>query len=108
MRETDYFGPRGDAPIFRSLEQVAAPIGAECIECGEPIEEGETGFMQGLVRRGESGPVVERVPVHDSCLLLSTSGHQYGVCLCPEREAEFAGWSKREMALELTRRMSAR
>lgn len=84
------------------------PIGAECIECGAPIEEGETGFMQDLIRRCESEPLVERVPVHAECLLLSTIGHQYAVCRCPERETEFAGWSKREMALELTRRMSAR
>lgn len=40
-----YFGKPWDAPVCKDTRQALTPIGAPCLDCGRPIEEGDRGYL---------------------------------------------------------------
>jgi hypothetical protein len=79
-----YFGQRWDSPMFDEpgWVQVETPAGRTCGLCHEVIQEGDQGqYLAGVVSLGSrTGAVLNAT--HIQCLMLTTIGHQYGVCGC--------------------------
>jgi hypothetical protein len=73
-----FFGERWDAPIVDEAVQVPTPVGTECLGCGEPVVDGDRGFIRVVLLRSGS----HTAPVHAECDMLGVMGHQYGVCSC--------------------------
>lgn len=83
---TLFFGMRWDAPMLDNAARVATPVGAVCLHCAEPIEDGDQGVMRpyltetdGYAARGEWRPA------HRECDLRSMVGsvaHLEGRCVC--------------------------
>ncbi len=83
MTYTVFFGERWDAPIVDHAMPAPTPVGQLCYDCGEPVEDGDRGFLRCVVRAGADGQtcgVVE--PVHAECDLRSVLGHTVGICPC--------------------------
>jgi hypothetical protein len=91
-----WFGPDWGASVCRTTPQVLTPSG-NCTNCGEPIEQGNQGFVMphvvldgvdlSTIKEGSLMRVEER-PVHLECLLLHVGAiievHilQHGYALC--------------------------
>lgn len=45
MTGNPYFGEKWDAPATDEVEQEPTPVGVPCLDCGEPIIEGDRGFL---------------------------------------------------------------
>lgn len=89
--------PRGSDPDSR---YAPTPVGVPCMKCEEPIRPGDVGEFMPFYGVG----VMELLPVHRECLMLSVIGHTFGVCSC----TEYAGTeTTREAALELARRVDS-
>jgi hypothetical protein len=83
MSHTVFFGERWDAPAVDHAQQVATPVGQKCLDCTDPIEEGDRGLLIGTVRTGLNGEHVGSIePIHAECMLRETQGHLYGLCHC--------------------------
>jgi hypothetical protein len=88
---TVFFGRRWDAPIVDYARQVETPTGQSCLDCAEPIEEGDRGFLRGCVRLGDNGETIGSVePIHVECDLRSHQGHTLGFCHCTGYESNRA------------------
>ncbi len=79
---TLFFGERWDAGVVEGAVRVPTPVGEACLDCAEPVVDGDRGFVRAVGRMvgGELRPSVE--PVHAECDLRSVLGHQVGVCPC--------------------------
>lgn len=44
MTAAEWFGERGDAPVYESAPEVPVPVGERCLHCPDPIGEGDSGF----------------------------------------------------------------
>jgi hypothetical protein len=100
-RGNPFFGQRHDAPRYDEADQVPTPAGWECLHCDEAIEEGDDGWLMGAVSMFQ--PTIRAV--HRECDLLHVLGHAVGVCHC--HDEEFEGWSERERAREVLRRIES-
>lgn len=94
-----FFGERWDAPALDDPEaavQMPTPVGGACVQCSEPIVEGDRGFY----RAAAFGPAGQSavVFVHAECELLGIVGHEFGICSCTGFDT-----SSREAARELWR-----
>lgn len=74
------FGGRWDAPSCEWLEPVATPVGQRCLECEEPILDGERGVIMPFVYTRNGEPVSAWEPMHLECYLRGTMSHQYEQC----------------------------
>lgn len=81
-----WFGEPWPAPDYRApvceddAFHVETPVGAECVQCQEAIEEGDRGTLMSVVT---AGPTVHVQPVHAECSLRSVMGnhvHVAGKC----------------------------
>lgn len=72
-----------DAPSCEYATPVEPPVGDPCLECSEPIEDGDRGLVVPYV----SGKSATWQPVHLECHLRGTMSHQYKQCHCyvPDR-----------------------
>jgi hypothetical protein len=61
-----WFGDIPLSPLFTDENHVAAPVGQPCLECGQPIKEGDRGFIQNY-----SGVKYDPRPMHFDCFLAS-------------------------------------
>ncbi|HET9144086.1 hypothetical protein [Actinophytocola sp.] len=78
-----FFGEPWGAPFIADAEQVAAPVGKPCLECGELVAEGDQGLLVPHARAGDDGrPLSTDAPVHRECLVLGVFGHVAGTCFC--------------------------
>jgi len=104
---TRYFGERWDAPIVADDPDALGcdtPVGVRCLECDEPIVQGDQGFlrpfMHGRGWQGEGwivaslGEEASVTAVHRECDLLGIVGHMVGVCSC----TDYAGFGVRGRA----------
>ena len=101
-----FFGARGDAPIYDDATQVPTPIGQACYDCREPITDGDDGWIRpyGYRPDGASDPndlVWRLAPIHRECDLLLVLGHLVSVCPC---NLEWSQRPRREQAHEAVRR----
>jgi hypothetical protein len=87
-----YFGVPWDAPLLDDARQVPTPVGAVCLECVDPIEDGDRGLLMALMvaAPGESingSRGWNAGPVHLECHLRSTMSHVVRQCRCfvPDR-----------------------
>jgi len=80
---TVYFGPWWDAPLLDRADQAPTPVGQPCLQCAEPIVEGDRGLIHITMRKVPGGPLEGRPePIHAECNLIGVIGHQVGVCRC--------------------------
>jgi hypothetical protein len=91
---TVYFGDNWGSPrLDGDAQHVDTPIGRPCLQCREPIEPGDQGFIQQIMRpdAAVTGPPVPTVmpshtiteeAIHAECEALGIVGHQLGVCTC--------------------------
>lgn len=97
--EHGIFGEKWDAPVCDDAREVSTPVGTPCQECREPIELGDRGLLEIVVRL--EGTTVE--PIHRECHLrsvLGSIGHLQGTCSCYGGDSEDPpGMSRRESAL---------
>lgn len=78
-----FFGERWDAPIVDYAQPTATPVGQLCLDCCEPIEEGDRGFLRVAVRMRDDGqPYGSTEPIHAECDVRGVVGHQAGICHC--------------------------
>lgn len=77
-----YFGPAWDAPFIEDAQQVPTPVGELCLECQEPIAEGEQGVVMPLIYEADGAPAMRYAPEHRGCMLLGVVGHIAGTCFC--------------------------
>lgn len=82
-----YFGQPWNAPAVDDGVAGPTPVGEPCQHCGEPIAEGDQGFMINTVRLAEDGrtPVGSIEPTHRECLIRLTVGSVeclQGRCQC--------------------------
>jgi hypothetical protein len=78
-----FFGQRWDAPIVDDATPVDTPVGQCCYDCGEPVSDGDRGFIRAVPRLGGDGePVGSAEPIHAECDLRSVMGHTLGLCRC--------------------------
>lgn len=95
-----YFGDRWDVPATEHAVRVPTPVGQPCGLCGEPIHDGDRGWMRGAMREGDDGRLAAVVvPHHAECELRTITGHLWGVCGCHGFDTSHAS------ALELWRRI---
>lgn len=85
-----FFGERWDAPVVDDAAPTATPVGALCYACGEPIEDGDRGFVRVVVRWDRDGVALPVEPVHAECDLRSLVGHDLGICPCGGYDASRA------------------
>ncbi len=79
-----YFGqPRG-APFLADAQRVPTPVGQPCLECHEPIVEGDQGVVMPLLYEADGAPACRQAPEHRECMLLGVLGHVAGTCFCHE------------------------
>lgn len=88
-----YFGAFWDRLREDAVVAVATPVGEACIECDEPIQEGEQGLMRpGAVRTGDGDKYsLTSLPLHRECELTGILSHHAKACGCFE-----PGISRRE------------
>jgi hypothetical protein len=81
-----FFGEHWDAPIVECAIKVETPTGKVCYDCGEPVVDGDRGFVRAMSRLvgGEEVATVEAI--HAECDLRETMGHMVGVCSCTDYE----------------------
>lgn len=101
-----FFGARGDAPIYEDAIPVATPVGQDCYDCGEPITDGDDGWLRpyGYLPDGTDNVAFLKwrlSPIHRECDLLLVLGHLVNVCPC---NAEWSQRPRREQAREAIRR----
>lgn len=72
------FGPPWNAPVSDASVFVATPVGKPCLNCREPIADGDRGFLRPVMRA--DGATVE--PLHAECEMIGLAGHTWGVCHC--------------------------
>lgn len=88
-----WFGKRHNAPIYEDTPQVTTPVGKKCLNCDEPILQGEDGFVE-----------CSNNAFHRACFLrriIGSLAHQMGVCSCYKGGSELhdpPGLTKREAA----------
>jgi hypothetical protein len=63
-------------------QRVDPPIGEACLTCGEPIAEGDQGYVRVVLRTVDILTAHEVAPVHAECEALGIVGHTFGVCTC--------------------------
>jgi hypothetical protein len=103
---TDYFGNPWPSGVCEEGVRVPTPVGAECISCGEKIEDDDQGSFIGGWQWGQRepvGPVGVKVPVHKECSLrdvLGGIGHlQNHLHWCVYERDPDGGLSRRESSL---------
>lgn len=84
---TVYFGPRWDAPGIDYARPIPTPVGEPCLNCEEPIVEGDRGVRRAVIRLGDKGQRVEYAirHVHMECdlrMALGSPAHLLGLCCC--------------------------
>lgn len=89
------FGQLWDAPVCEGKVAEPAPVGEECIDCGEPIAEGDSGYIMACYTRLDGEP--DWRPQHRECGLLHVAGHGWGYCRC----TGYGGMTRRQAALKL-------
>lgn len=95
-----YFGERWGALPW-DAKQLPTPVETPCLDCREPIAEGDSGRWTVVTDHGDN-PTSH--PIHRECEPLSIVGHSFGVCGC----TNYAGQpTRRAAALELWRRLGA-
>lgn len=91
-----FFGERWDAPMVDDATQVPTPVGQLCLDCQEPILDGERGVVTPVITLPDSdligrypsqevpgaGYGVVIAPQHLECHLRSSMSHIYGQCHC--------------------------
>lgn len=92
---TVFFGERWDVPLLENATQVETPVGVDCLNCSEPVADGDRGLLRGAFINGN--PCV--VPIHAECDLIGVIGHLMGVCHCTgydtsSREAARLAWER--------------
>ena len=106
-----YFGPefmRKDYEV-----QIETPVGDLCLDCEEPIEEGDVGTLMNCAERAPTGAfVIFRRPIHYECSMrqiIGSVGHLMGTCsCCGGSEMDPPGMTRREAAKEALRIWQAR
>lgn len=96
-----FFGRRYDAPIYEDAELAPTPVGRECYQCGEPVADGDDGWIRPLLHANETATAE---PIHRECDLLGVVGHMVGVCPC---SVEWRDRPVREQAREAMSRWAA-
>lgn len=80
---TIFFGGSWGAPILDDARQVPAPVGEQCLHCGDSVVDGDCGFIRGVSRLQPDGSLTATAePIHAECELISVLGHDLGVCHC--------------------------
>ncbi|MEV6400515.1 hypothetical protein AB0M39_38015 [Streptomyces sp. NPDC051907] len=100
------FGEPWDAPVCEGAPRVPTPVGEPCLWCEVPVEDGDQGQMQLLVRADGTAKLV---PFHRECLIRSVVGppaHFWGECSChggphqqPQTPAERRAEARESMRL---------
>lgn len=98
-----WFGTDWGAPVCRTTQQIAVPIGDACIHCGEAIAADDSGVMTPLVEGVGNALDVRPGYYHVECwgrLLFGSTGHQLQLCPCfgGTYEGEPPDMSKRDAA----------
>jgi hypothetical protein len=68
------FGPAWDAPSCEYADLVATPVGEPCLECEEPILDGDRGMVMPFVGAWS--------PMHLECYMRGTMSHSFKQCRC--------------------------
>jgi len=76
------FGPAWDAPSCEYADLVATPVGEPCLECEEPILDGDRGMVMPFVHDRNGVAVGTWAPMHLECYLRGTMSHLYEQCRC--------------------------
>jgi hypothetical protein len=87
---TVLFGGPWGAPIDDGAQFVETPVGAECLECGEPIAEDDRGLIMPLADLVDGQLVSRAAPTHQWCFLRTVLGsveHLTGACSCHDPAA---------------------
>ena len=87
---TAFFGERWDAPILDHAVQVQTPVGTPCVQCGEPVADGDRGTLISTVRLDADSQYVPGLePMHLECGVRAVVGsvkHLEGQCMCHGRD----------------------
>lgn len=66
-----YFGEPWSSPALEGVAQAPTPVGSACLDCKEPIGEGERGV---LIPHGDQYGGVSEQPHHAECFLREMLG----------------------------------
>lgn len=89
------FGAVWDAPVCDGKIAEPTPVGEPCIDCGEPIQEGDCGYIMACYMDWDRPP--DWRPQHRECSLLHVVGHNYGYCSC----TNYQGLTERQAGIEV-------
>jgi hypothetical protein len=100
------------APVCEEdSEHVETPVGLPCVECDEPIAEGEDGVMVGVVHLGpRKSHHTFLGAIHKECMLLASVGplaHLDKKCCCYGGDGHDSGMTMRQESLAVYRRIHA-
>lgn len=88
----------GVTATVTGMEIIPIPVGKLCLSCGEPILDGEQGYVMPYLKDASCTEEAQ----HRECLLRSavgSVGHQMGTCSCHGGDTEDpVGMTKREAA----------
>lgn len=98
-----YFGQPWDAPFISDATEAPTPVGERCLECNEPVVDGDQGVIMPYSYVGENGKPAHRMAAeHRGCFLLGVMGHLAGTCFCHndkgtirERGLATVAWAER-------------
>lgn len=98
MGQSLRFGPAWDAPACGDSHQVPTPVGVLCLNCDEPVEDDDRGWLRGATGFGDPRYAADgvvnfynvngaRTPfiisvIHAECDLIRMAGHVLKVCSC--------------------------
>jgi hypothetical protein len=88
------FGHTWSAPVCDGKTAEPTPVGELCIDCHEPVREGECGYIMACLH---ADGTVTWQPQHRECGLLHVIGHSYDLCTC----TDYQGLTERAAALRL-------
>lgn len=88
------FGTLWDAPVCDGKTAEPVPVGEPCMNCAEPVVEGDQGYIMACFRADGS---LEWLPQHKECSLLSVIGHVYGYCSC----TDYQGMTERQAGIRV-------
>lgn len=77
-----FFGKRHDAPVYDGAVEQLIPVGAICLWCDEPIEEGDDGFYMPALTSAHGWILTAQ---HRECEMRAVIGslaHQRKECHC--------------------------
>jgi hypothetical protein len=70
-----FFGEPWDAPFIDDAVQVATPVGESCVDCHDPIADGDQGVVMPCISEGPGGaPVADLRPTHRECFIRAVIG----------------------------------